>query len=33
VTPFTGLFLQAPENGAGGFFLGPHTSGAVTLEP
>ena len=30
---FTGLFLQATENDAGGFFLGPHTSGAVTLEP
>jgi len=31
--PFTGLFLQATENEAGGFFLGPNTSGAVMLEP
>ena len=30
---FNGLFLQAPENDAGGFFLGPTTSGFVTLEP
>jgi hypothetical protein len=30
---FTGLFLQTPENDAGGFFLGPTASGAVTLEP
>ena len=30
---FNGLFLQAPENDAGGFFLGPNTSGAVTLAP
>jgi hypothetical protein len=30
---FNGLFLQPPENEAGGFFLGPNTSGAVTLEP
>jgi hypothetical protein len=31
--PFTGLFLQPPETEAGGFFLGPSTSGFVTLEP
>jgi hypothetical protein len=30
---FNGLFLQPPEDEAGGFFLGPNTSGAVTLEP
>jgi PKD repeat protein len=31
--PFAGLFLPTPANNAGGFFRGPNTSGAVTLEP
>ena len=30
---FSGLFLQGSENDGGGFFLGPATSGAVTLTP
>jgi len=33
VVPFTGLFLQAPDNSAGGFFLCPNTSGSVTIAP
>ena len=33
MTTFGGLFLQPPENDAGGFFLTPTASGSVTLTP